>query len=158
MAFRIIIDTREQAEYSFACPVVHQKLDAGDYSVEGFETRVAVERKSLSDFVHTVIHDFQRFAVELDKLSQMDAACVVVEADLDEVLRGLHADSLRSVSPASLLGAATHISLRYRVPVHWCGSRQAACAFTDSFLRTFVRVAVQRDDFHRQLTGGAHRG
>ena len=62
-------------------------------------TRVAVERKSLADFVHTVIHDFDRFAAELEKLSHMDAACVVVEADLDEVLRGLHADALRRVSP-----------------------------------------------------------
>ena len=86
MAFRIIIDTREQAEYSFACQVVHRKLDAGDYSVEGFESRVAVERKSLPDFVHTVIHDFDRFAAELEKLSQMDAACIVVEADLDAVV------------------------------------------------------------------------
>lgn len=158
MTFRIIVDTREKAEYSFACPIVHRKLDAGDYSVDGFESRLAVERKSLPDFVHTVIHDFGRFAAELEKLSQMEAACIVVEADLDEVLRGLHADSLRSVSPASLLGAAIHIALRWRVPVHWCGSRQAACAFTDAFLRTFVRVAVQRDDFHRQLTGGAHLG
>jgi len=158
MTFHIIVDTREQAEYSFACPVVRRKLDAGDYSVQGFEARVAVERKSLADFVHTVIHDFQRFAVELDKLSRMDAACVLVEADLDQVLRGLHADALRSVSPQSLLGAATHISIRWRVPVYWCGSRQAACAFTDSFLRTFVRVAVHGDEFHRQLTKGAHLG
>jgi len=158
MAFRIIIDTREQAEYSFACQVVHRKLDAGDYSVEGFESRVAVERKSLPDFVHTVIHDFDRFAAELEKLSQMDAACIVVEADLDAVLRGLQADALRSVSPASLLGAALHISLRWHVPIYWCGSRQAACAFTDAFLRTFVRVAVQRDECHRQITGGAHCG
>ena len=44
------------------------KLDAGDYSVDGYENVVAVERKSLADFVHTVIHDFDRFAVELAKL------------------------------------------------------------------------------------------
>jgi len=158
MAFRIIIDTREKAEYSFACPVVHQKLDAGDYSVEGFAHRVAVERKSLPDFVHTVIHDFDRFAAELEKLSKMDAACVVVEADLDEVLRGLQADALRSVSPHSVLGATVHIALRWHVPIYWCGSRQAACAFTDAFLRTFVRLAVQQDDCHRLLKGGGHLG
>ncbi len=158
MAFRIIVDTREKAEYSFTCSVVRRKLDAGDYSVEGFESRLAVERKSLADFVHTVIHDFHRFAAELDKLSQMEAACVVIEADLDQVLRGLHADALRSVSPQSLLGAAVFISLHWRVPFYWCGSRQAACAFTDSFLRTFVRRSVQRPGLHHQLTKGAHFG
>ena len=28
--FRIVIDTREQAEYSFTCQTVRRKLDAGD--------------------------------------------------------------------------------------------------------------------------------
>ncbi len=65
MDFRIVIDSREQEPYTFACEVVKAKLDAGDYSVAGFEQRVAVERKSLRDFVGTVIHDFDRFAREL---------------------------------------------------------------------------------------------
>ena len=60
-----------------------------------------------------------------------DAACVVVEADLDAVLRGRHGDDLRGAKPESVLGAALHITLRYGVPVFWCGSRQAARAFTD---------------------------
>lgn len=140
MDFRIVIDTREQEPYSFACPVVRAKLDAGDYSVAGFEHRTAVERKSLPDFVHTVIHDFTRFNAELDKLAGMDAASIVIEADLDDVLRGVHGDSLRSVAPQSVLGAALYIALHWRVPIYWCGSRQAACAFTDAFLRTFVRL------------------
>ncbi len=139
MSFRIIVDTREQAEYTFDCSVLRHKLDAGDYSVQGYEHRVAVERKSLADFVHTVIHDFDRFAVELDKLAGMEAASIVVEADLDAVLRGQHAETLRTVAPAAILGVATHIGVRWRVPVLWCGSRQAARAFTDAFLRAFVR-------------------
>lgn len=139
MSFRIIVDTREQAEYTFECSVLRRKLDAGDYSVLGYEHRVAVERKSLADFVHTVIHDFDRFAVELDKLAGMEAASIVVEADLDAVLRGQHAETLRSVAPTAILGIATHIGLRWRTPVFWCGSRQAARAFTDAFLRMFVR-------------------
>jgi ERCC4-type nuclease len=143
MDFQIVIDTREQEGYAFSCVTIRAKLEAGDYSAVGFEQRVAVERKSLPDFVHTVIHDFDRFANELEKLARMEAACVVVEADLDAVLRGLHRDSLRSVAPQSLLGVALHIGIRWRVPVYWCGSRQAACAFTDAFLRTYVRITVQ---------------
>ena len=139
MDFRIVIDTREKAEYAFPCATVRKKLDAGDYSVEGLEQQVAVERKSLADFVHTVIHAMPRFTVELQKLAAMPAACIVVEADLDHVLRGRAAETLRSVAPAAVLGAALRITLRYHVPVFWCGSRQAACVFTEGFLRTFVR-------------------
>ena len=60
----IVIDTREQEPYSFdsrLVAAVRRALPAGDYSVEGMEERVAVERKSLDDFVSTVIHARRRF-------------------------------------------------------------------------------------------------
>ncbi len=109
------------------------KLDAGDYSVVGFEQRVAVERKSLRDFVGTVIHDFDRFARELQKLSAMEAACIVVEADLTAVLCGHHQDALRAVAPQSLMGASTYIGIKYRVPV------------------LLVRIATRGRSIHRCL-------
>ena len=117
MDFQIVIDSREKEQYAFSCSTVRRKLDAGDYSIAGHELSVAVERKSLPDFVHTVIHDFQRFAAELDKLKAMDAACVVVEADLDALLRDQHRETLRGVAPTSLLGMSLYISLRWTVPV-----------------------------------------
>lgn len=150
MDFRIVCDSREKEPYMFSCEVVKAKLDAGDYSVVGFEQRVAVERKSLRDFVSTVIHDFDRFARELAKLSAMDSACIVVEADLTAVLCGEHADALRAVTPQSLLGASAYIDTRFRVPVYWCGSRAAAARFTDTYLRSFVRVISNRGDLHHE--------
>lgn len=139
MDFTIVIDTREQLPYTFGCQTQRRKLEAGDYSVAGFEDRIAVERKSLTDFVHTVIHEAPRFRAELGKLSQCALSCVVVEADLDDVLRGVRQADLRLVTPAAVLGAALHIAVHHHVPVYWCGSRQAACAFTEAFLRMAVR-------------------
>lgn len=139
MDFTIVIDSREQQPYSFSCPTERRRLDAGDYSVAGCESQIAVERKSLTDFVQTVIHEGERFRAELEKLAACTLACIVVEADLDGVLRGLRQHDLRLVTPNAVLGASLHIAVRYRVPVYWCGSRQAACAFTDAFLRMAVR-------------------
>ena len=68
----IIIDTREQEPYSFdprLVVAVRRALPAGDYSVAGLEGCVAVERKTLDDFVSTVIHSRERFREELRKLS-----------------------------------------------------------------------------------------
>lgn len=144
MDFRIVIDTREQEPYGFTCGVVRRALPAGDYSADEYEHVVAVERKSLSDFARTTIHEFARFAAELDQLAHLPHACIVVEADLDHVLRGQAGEALRGVSPESLLGAAVHIQVRFGVPVIWCGSRQAACAFTDAFLRMAVRETSAR--------------
>ena len=139
MSFTIVIDTREQQPYAFGCATQRHKLEAGDYSVLGQENRIAVERKSLPDFVHTIIHGAERFRAELEKLAACELACVAVEAHLDDVLRGLRQSDLRLVTPNAVLGAALHIAVHHRVPVYWCGSRQAACAFTEGFLRMAVR-------------------
>ncbi len=143
MDFRIVVDTREKEPFGFDCQTLRRKLDAGDYTVQGYEGLVAVERKSLPDFVRTVVHDRDRFCAEMEKLAGYEAAAVVVEADLDHVLRGLENVALRGASPESVLGAATWLILRYHVPVFWCGSRQAARAFMDSYLRAFVRLRAQ---------------
>lgn len=130
----IIIDTREQEPYSFdsrLAAAVRRALPAGDYSVQGLEGRVAVERKTLDDFVSTVIHARQRFLDELRKLAEYTAACVVVEAGVaDVLLRHYRGDA----HPNAVLGNALSIILDFRVPVFFCGNRQAACQFVQAYL------------------------
>lgn len=130
----IVIDTREQEPYSFdprLTGAVRRALPAGDYSVEGLEERVAVERKTLDDFVSTVIHSRARFRKELRKLAGYPAACVVVEAGvLDVLLHRYRGDA----HPNAVLGNALSVILDYRVPVFFCGNRQAACQFVQAYL------------------------
>ena len=130
----IIIDTREQEPYSFdprQAAAVRRTLPAGDYSVEGLEERVAVERKTLDDFVSTVIHNRARFRKELRKLAGYPAACVVVEAGvLDVLVHRYRGDA----HPNAVLGNALSVILDYRVPVFFCGNRPAACQFVQAYL------------------------
>jgi ERCC4-type nuclease len=130
----IVIDTREQEGYSFdprLAATVRRALPAGDYSVAGLENIVAVERKSLDDFVSTVIHSRARFRKELRKLAEYRAACVVVEAGLLEVLLHRYRGDAH---PAAVVGSALSIILDFRVPVFFCSSRQAACHFVQAYL------------------------
>lgn len=130
----IVIDTREQEPYLFdprLIRAVRRALKAGDYSIGGLEDQVAVERKTLDDFVSTVIHRRRRFREELRKLSQYRAACVVVEAGLPEVLDKRYRGEAR---PAAVVGSTLSIVLDFGVPVYFCGNRQAACHFTQAFL------------------------
>ena len=130
----IIIDTREQEPYSFdplLAAAVRRALPAGDYSVDGLDGIVAVERKSLDDFVSTVIHSHDRFRAELRKLAEYRAACVVVEAGVSDLLQGRFRGRAH---PNAVLGNALSIVLDFRVPVFFCGSRQAACHFTQAYL------------------------
>jgi ERCC4-type nuclease len=130
----IIIDTREQEPYSFdprLAAAVRRALPAGDYSVDGLDGIVAVERKTLDDFVSTVIHSRQRFREELRKLAGYRVACVVVEAGLADVLQKRYRGEAH---PNAVLGNALSIILDYRVPVFFCTSRQSACHFVQAYL------------------------
>ena len=132
----IVVDTREQTPWAFG-RTTHRALTAGDYSVEGFESRIAVERKTLEDFVHSVIRDRERFKKELAKLAEFPHACVVVEAGLPDVLLSRYPSGAH---PHSVFGAAVSICVDHGVPVFFCGDRQTARRFTEEFL---VRAAAK---------------
>jgi ERCC4-type nuclease len=90
-----------------------------------------VERKTLDDFVSTVIHSRARFREELRKLAGYRAACVVVEAGLIDVLQKRYRGDAH---PNAVLGNALSLILDYRVPVFFCTTRQASCQFVQAYL------------------------
>ena len=89
----VVVDSREQEPYSFdpeKITAVRKALPAGEIGMAGLEDRVAVERKSLADFVTTVIRGRKRFHRELQKLSAFEAACVVVECNFRDLVDGFY--------------------------------------------------------------------
>lgn len=130
----VIIDTREQEPLAFdpgRVAVVRRALPAGDYSVEGIEEIVAVERKTVEDLVKTVINDRERFARELDRLAGYSAACVVVEGSLSDIL---DANYRCGAHPSSVLGAIMAIIVDRGIPVCFTGDRQSARVFIEAYL------------------------
>jgi ERCC4-type nuclease len=145
----IAIDTREQLEYSFSIPSIRKKLDAGDYSLVGFENRIAVERKTLDDFVNTVIKQRERFYRELKKLSKMESSCVVVESNLRDILDARYK---AGVHPNAVIGAITSIIVDFHVPVYFCSDRQVTCRFVQDFLTRYYRRIIEcvtKEDPHQ---------
>ena len=139
----LVADTREQEPWAFdpiMVEVVRRALPAGDYSVAGLETRVAVERKSLDDLVSTVIRARVRFYRELRRLQTYDAACVIVEASLADLLTGRFRGA---ASPASVLGAVIAIIVDTGVPVFFASDRQLACRFAQDYLLRFHRTHAE---------------
>ncbi|MCC6389106.1 MAG: ERCC4 domain-containing protein [Bryobacterales bacterium] len=137
----IVADTREQEPYGFDARrvrVIRRALPAGDYSIEGMEAVVAVERKSLPDFVSTVIHDRPRFYRELERLRGYASAAVIVEGNLMDVLGGRYRSAAH---PNALLGTIAAITIDFGIPVFFCSNRQAAARFVEAYLvRIFERT------------------
>lgn len=142
----VVQDTREQTPWTFsaACDVEVRKLDYGDYSVSGFESRWAIERKSLCDFVGSITTGRDRFLRELSALRRYEQACVVVEATLDDVLERRYQRQGRrgvvgsTVHPASILGTTWALCARY-VPIYWAGDARLAAVMAEGLLYRWLR-------------------
>jgi len=150
----IVIDTREQRPYAFEgtdrhpVATVRRTLPAGDYSIEGHETRFAVERKSMSDYLRTVVHESRRFRAELQKLLTYDRAFIVVEFPWDAVLHGDY-DRSDAIPPEAVVGITTGIMLGYGIPVLWAGDRPSARLLVERLCTTYARHAAAS---HSRLT------
>lgn len=132
----IVIDTREKAPYVFSCPFIVGKLDSGDYSLVGYEHRVAVERKTVEDFVSSVIHSRERFYRELDRLAVYDARCVVIEGSLKDLIQGNYRSRAH---PNAVFASAVSIIVKRSIPVFFCHDRDCTCRFVQEYLHRFYK-------------------
>ena len=133
----IVVDTREQTPWEFPAPeytTVRRALEAGDYSLDGHEAEVAIERKSLDDYVQTIIHNRDRFERELVKLEPLKLRAVIVEASF----RDLEGHCYRSLAhPSSVFGLTVAIIVDHGVPVFFAEDVAIASRLGARMLRRY---------------------
>jgi DNA excision repair protein ERCC-4 len=144
--FTVVIDSREQTPWGFTghradamqgggileVPTVVRGLKSGDYSLDGFEDRLAIERKSPSDLFSTLTFGRDRFERELDRLAELEFSCVVVEGNFDDLVKNPPSGML----PRAFAGSLVALSMRYPSRWYFAGGRSFAEALT---LRIFQR-------------------
>lgn len=148
--FEELPSTRRNAEKGklILVPRVVKFLNGrGDYSIEGMESRVAVERKTLEDLYGTLGAGRERFSREFERLAEMEHAAVVIEADWREIVRptDFRADWKSRVDPKGIWG--TLFSWSQRFPsIHWwtMGSRRLAELATFEILERFWREDAEK--------------
>lgn len=122
----IVIDTREPLHTAWTFDgyeTERRKLDAGDYSVAGLESRIAIERKEAGDLVSSLTQGRNRFERELGRLAAFERAAIVVEADMDHIIEWRYRSA---VSPKAIVGSLGSFFGRYGVPTIFAGSRRNA--------------------------------
>ena len=134
----VLIDSREKTPWGFSPRVdtLRCKLDAGDYSLQGFENRVSVERKHLNDFVNTLIHQRRRFYRELEILHKYEFAYIVVEGDLRDIFDRRYTGT---AEPMAVLGLSNALMIDFGVPVLFWGRRQVCSAMVENLFRLLWR-------------------
>lgn len=146
--FAVIVDSREQAPFHFNAiktdegrdlivPLVHRGLTSGDYSIDGFETLISIERKSLRDFYGSISSGRERFEREIQRLNEMRVAYVVIEADWNDILQP---ESFTKVPAKVATRTIQSWSIKYP-RVHWmpCPSRRFAEVWTYRLCEMFHR-------------------
>lgn len=143
--FTIVIDTREQLPFAFdGLATKRGTLKAGDYSIEGMETRVAVERKSYSDIWGSMSLGRARFERCVKRLAELDRAAIVIECGLTKLCE--QPSRIDRTTPASVVGGLVSWSCQYQIPVYFCDTRHFAERITARFLASYFKHRGQNYD------------
>jgi ERCC4-type nuclease len=87
----VLVDTREQNPFNFSrfdgwfAGVEKKALKLGDYSIAGLEELCVVERKDLSDLVHSFTAERPAFVSRLRRMSTYPQRLLVITAPLSTV-------------------------------------------------------------------------
>lgn len=123
---RIITDTRESNPWTFSTVVpmpdiVYRGLKTGDYSIDGFEDRITVERKSLPDLFGSCGIYRDRFEAEFERMLSFEYAALVIEADLHTIIKA--PPEYSAMNPKAVFHTLISWSMKYHVYIWACPNR-----------------------------------
>lgn len=159
--FTIVIDSNETYPYRFTG--ITEDADRGnaaiiprmvrkamyrdglaDYSIEGLERKIQIERKSLTDLYSTLGQRRTEFEAEISRLNETcEIAYLLVEAEWSEIL--LKPPSRSLLNPKTI--TRTHDSWMLKYPrVHWvmCAGRRHAEVKTYRLLSKYHEHHLKR--------------
>ena len=90
--FTVIKDTREQEGYHFSkydkCEgMIERKLDTGDYSIEGLEEKICVERKASPEELATNLGQKKHaFMNEIERMKPFPHKFIILEFSLQDLV------------------------------------------------------------------------
>lgn len=128
--FTIVCDSREGRPWSFEgiteryrgqdvplhIPTIKKCLATADYSIVGYESKIAIERKSATDLAGTLTRGRKRFERELIRGQSLDYMAVIIETTWEQFLKYVHERT--KATPKSLDSSILAFSMRYP-KVHW---------------------------------------
>lgn len=140
----ILIDTREQRPYEFkGFKSLRRTLKVGDYSLQGKQHIVIIERKSLPDLYGTLTRkkNFERFCRELEGLKNVWYPFILVEATPETVMNGMQ---YSMANGGLVLDKVMKLYCDYGVQIIFAGNRWGAERLAISILRAANSITLQQ--------------
>lgn len=113
-----MVDSREKKPISFLpLRTVSAALKVGDYSVKGYEERMAVERKSFSDLYDCLTTKLSFFRGQLKRLSVIPHRSLIIETSMTAFLMG---HPMKEITGAVALERLNRLAEAYGISYHFC--------------------------------------
>jgi ERCC4-type nuclease len=121
----VIVDTREQYPLpiyknhpNWIAGELRATLKTGDYTVEGMEDLLCLERKSLPDLVACTVTYRQRFIDSCHRLAGFKWKAILIEATLEDIKGGFEQFDIPSgVHPNAVCGTLDAIEAKFGIPI-----------------------------------------
>ena len=100
-------------------------LKAGDYTVEGMESLLSLERKSLADLIACTVTYRNRFLAACGRLARLRWKAILVHATLEDIKGGFESFDIPSeVHPNAVCGTLDAIEAKFGIPIIYSSSIQ----------------------------------
>ena len=157
----VLIDTREKLPFDFErfpnwiAEEKRHKLKAGDYSVEGMEKILALERKTLSDLITTLMQDRPRFFRLCEQLAKYRWRALLVEASYEDI-KSPYDENYTLAHPNAVSGTLDALEAKFGIPVIYASQYKAlAEEKAASWLsKHFTYWYLEKNGFGRVLQDG----
>jgi ERCC4-type nuclease len=145
--FTIIVDTREQQPWSFDhYSKANIKLDAGDYSIEGLQHLLGIERKkSVNEIANNITEP--RFKDAIARLAELKYSFLLLEFDIENILNYPIGSNLPKrlwdkikISPAFLMKHVLDWQLVHNINVIFCGDSSSAERTAEMILKKIYYI------------------
>lgn len=128
-AVTILVDDRERNPWTIPNPDFKfetQRLKVGDYTIKGYEDKVAIEKKSgIVELISNLSgKDRPRFKRFLEKLSEYPIKCIVIEASMSHIDAAFRSCRKTHLEPASIYYWISVINIKYKIPTIFIGKNK----------------------------------
>ena len=157
----VLVDTREQTPFSLAENHPNwiggerrATLEAGDYSVEGMENLLALERKSMADAIQSTMAGRARFLRACERLAGFRWKAILIEATYEEMKTPylLDGDILLEAHPNAVCGTYDAIEAKFGIPILYASQiRSLATEKAASWLSKHFTYWWLEKNGHRRL-------
>ena len=143
--FSICIDTREQdplfketndyVEYKkYRFNIKKKALRTGDYSIEGLENIIVIERKRKDEIFGNLGADRERLIREMERMQTIRFPIMVLETSLADIMKG---SDVSLVHPNNVVSTLISFMFKYRTQILFADNKEAAKMMTFYLLAKF---------------------